>query len=216
MNDSTVIQRGFILEDHADTADWLSDAMSQCFNDLELTLACTVAQAQQQLRQFKPQIALIDLGLPDGSGIEIVHTIRQNTPDCLRIVSTAFSDDEHLFAALQAGAQGYILKEQSREQLVDMLAAAMRGQPALSAAIARRILGHFQPEPEQTLSPRLSEVLTLIGRGYKNREVAELLDISSHTVHGYIREIYRILDISSRSEATLEATRRGLISPECR
>jgi len=86
------------------------------------------------------------------------------------------------------------------------------GQPALSPQIARRILVHFQPDYEnEALTPRQTDVLQLIGKGYKNKEVADLLKISTHTVHGYIKEIYQLLGINSRSEATLEATKRGLI-----
>jgi len=212
MNNDIIINSGFILEDHYPTFEWLKQALEYCFPDILVTHATTIAQAEGMLTDFSPDIALIDLGLPDGSGLEILKVLQQVSSQTLRIVTTTFSDDEHLFSALQAGAQGYILKEQEVAQISQLLTAAVSGQPALSPQIARRILSHFQPEIEKgELTPRLSEVLQLIAKGYKNKEVAELLEISSHTVNGYIKDIYRILGISSRSEATLEATKRGLI-----
>ncbi len=212
MNSEKIISSGFILEDHYPTFEWLKQALECCFPGVQVTHATTIAQAEGMLTDFAPDIALIDLGLPDGSGLEIVKILQQVSSQTLRIVTTTFSDDEHLFSALQAGAQGYILKEQEVDQIAQLLSAAVTGQPALSPKIARRILSHFKPALEQeVLTPRLTEVLQLIAKGYKNKEVAELLEISSHTVNGYIKDIYRILDISSRSEATLEATKRGLI-----
>ena len=216
MSSEKNLQQGFILEDHAATAEWLQTALTECFDGIRVEVAESIEQARILLGQRQPDIALIDLGLPDGSGIEILQTIQHCAPECLRIVATTFSDDEHLFSALQAGAQGYILKEQDQQSIIDMLAAAALGQPALSPQIARRILGHFQPRDfAEPLTPRQTEVLQLIARGYKNREVADLLEISPHTVHGYIKEIYRILNVSSRSEATLAASKRGLINFNC-
>ncbi len=207
-----IIKHGFILEDHLPTMQWLESALSNSFPEIKNTRAESISQAELLLSDYHADIALIDLGLPDGSGLTILKLLQETSPQTLRIVTTTFSDDEHLFSALQAGAQGYILKEQDVDQIAQLLSAAVMGQPALSPQIARRILVHFQPESEnEALTPRQTEVLQLIGKGYKNREVADLLKISTHTVHGYIKEIYQLLGISSRSEATLEATKRGLI-----
>lgn len=208
-----MIKSGFILEDHAPTLAWLKLALQQAFPAIDVSHADTINQARERLARLQPDIALIDLALPDGSGLDIIEQIRQQFADCLIIVNTTFGDDEHLFAALQAGAQGYILKDQQPQKITRLLQAAVAGQPALSPAIARRILNYFLPAPTPTvqLTPRQTEVLQLIARGYKNREVAELLEISAHTVHGYIKEIYSILDISSRSQAAIEAGKRGLI-----
>jgi len=211
---TSLIKSGFILEDHAPTQAWLSKALLQAFPGIDLSHAGSIQQAKNRLKRHNPDIALIDLALPDGSGIKIIELIRHQSDKTLIIVNTTFGDDEHLFAALQAGAQGYILKGQQPHQIIHQLQAAVTGKPALSSAIARRILAYFQPVSTSSmpLTSRQSEVLQLIAQGFKNREVAEMLNISIHTVSSYIKEIYSILGISSRSQATIEAGKRGLIS----
>ncbi|MGV6852660.1 MAG: response regulator [bacterium] len=210
------IKTAFILEDQPETMDWLKAVLCRSFDQLEVHCSTSVADAIDLLATVEPDLALIDLGLPDGTGLTVVRYLQENIPQCLRVVSTAFSDDAHLFTALQSGAQGYILKEQDQAQMGALLQSTANGQPPLSASIARRILGHFQPQSVQVeLTARQTDVLRLIARGYKNREVAEYLEISEHTVHGYIKDIYRLLDISSRAEATIEASKRGLIGPDC-
>ena len=137
----------------------------------------------------------------------------------MSIVTSVFDDDTHLFAALGAGASGYLLKDQSREELTAMLQRIADGQPPLSPAIARRLLGFFGPREAVTqddthLTGRERDVLALIAKGYTTAKVAELLDITRNTASGYVKVIYRKLNISSRAEAALEASRRGIVSPE--
>lgn len=210
------IKQGFILEDHLPTLQWLQSALRSGFPEIQLHHASSVIQAKEILRHIMVDIALIDLGLPDGTGLTIIKQLHTTQPDCQKIVTTTFSDDEHIFSALQSGAQGYIVKEQQPEKIVKLLQASVAGEPALSPQIARRIINYFQPQTSVAdLTPRQIDVLQLISRGYKNKEVAEFLKISAHTVHGYIKEIYAILGINSRSEATLEASKRGLIGSHC-
>jgi DNA-binding NarL/FixJ family response regulator len=129
-----------------------------------------------------------------------------------------FDDDAHLFPALRAGAQGYVLKDQSPEALAGMLRGIAAGQPPLSPSIARRLLRHFQPAPapateEVLLTPRETEVLQLVAKGLSAQQVADALGLSRHTVTGYLKDVYRKLSVTTRAEATLEAARRGLIAP---
>jgi DNA-binding NarL/FixJ family response regulator len=130
-------------------------------------------------------------------------------------VTTIFDSDQHLFPALRAGAQGYVLKDQSRPYLVQMLQAIAGGVPPLSPSIARRLLGFFSPpaaEPTpEALTPREIEVLTLLSKGLSIAAAADVLKLSRHTVGGYVKEIYRKLGVGTRAEAALEAARRGIV-----
>jgi DNA-binding NarL/FixJ family response regulator len=169
-------------------------------------------------------LALVDWGLPDGHGGELIQALVTARPDAAVIVATIHDDDAHVFPALRAGATGYILKSQPAQVVVAQLRRIEQGEPALSPSIAARVLQHFRNEVPfgiadesaadtgRRLTDREVDVLRLIAKGYKSGEVARLLNLSSHTVTGYVRDIYRKLGISSRAEATLEAARRGLVS----
>ena len=196
---------GLILEDMHDAQAWLQSALEEAFPGMVVHVTGSVAQASA---------ALNNLGLPDGSGIEVLRRLTASHPTCLRIVTTIFDGDQHLFPALRAGAQGYVLKDRARPSLVSLLQGIADGQPPLSPSIARRLLGFFAPSPdhvEEVLTPREVEVLTLIAKGYTSLVAAELLGLSRHTVAGYVKDIYRKLNVSTRAEAALEASRRGIV-----
>ncbi len=207
-----LMQSALIVDDLAASRDWLSAALSMAFPGINITTAASLGEAQAYL-QDKPQLALIDLGLPDGSGVRLIERLAPQ--GCCCIVASVFDDDAHLFPALHAGAQGYVLKDQSQEQLADMLRGIGAGQPALSPSIARRLLRHFQPTlvapPTTSLTAREADVLRLIAKGHTVAEAARLLALSPHTVSGYLKDIYRKLSVNNRAEAALEAVRLGLI-----
>lgn len=215
------LRSAWIVEDLPQARAWVADALTAAFPGIEIHTADCLALAMRRL-DVAPDIALIDLGLPDGSGIQLIEALQQRHPDTLCIVSTVFDDDAHLFPALRAGAQGYVLKDQSAETLVDILRGILNGQPPLSPSIARRLLKHFQPpapvvDPTHALlTPRETDVLRLIAKGFTVAQVAQTLALSHHTTAGYVKDIYRKLSISSRAEATLEATRRGLVDSRAR
>ena len=134
------------------------------------------------------------------------------------VVVSIYDDDAHLFDAIAAGAQGYLLKDEGAEVLVGRLREIARGEPPLSPSIARRILCHFhRPHDAATaprrelLTPRETEVLALLGRGFRIGDAADSLGLTRHTVAGYVKIIYSKLNISSRAEAALEAKRLGLV-----
>jgi len=211
------MKQSLIIEDVPDAQLWLSDALRDAYSQIDIKTAATLNAALAIIKANKFDIALVDLNLPDGSGVDAIYQIKRTSPDTLVIVVTIYDDDEHLFPALQAGAQGYLLKEQPRKQIVQRLKGIESGEPPLSPAIARRLLRHFNHQPPAKhvhLTNRETDVLTLIAKGIKLAEVAEMLTISRNTAAGYVKEIYRKLDVSSRAEATLEATRRGLVKPE--
>lgn len=214
------MQTALLLEDNEDTRLWLSELVKNAFRGINVIQASTMAMARKELTQNRFNLAIIDINLPDGSGIDLIREITASNPDTYCVVATIFDDDDHLIAALEAGAQGYLLKEQPKEELLKRLQGILRGEPPLSPVVARRVLRHFRKKvattPETKLSERETEVLTLIAKGMNRTDVARLLGITANTAAGYIKTIYQKLNISSRAEATLEASRRGLVgtSPE--
>ncbi|MEE9351149.1 MAG: response regulator transcription factor [Thiotrichaceae bacterium] len=214
------MKTGLIIEDLPDSLIWLTDVLTLAFPNIQVSVASNLQEGFKTIAKQAPDIALVDLGLPDGSGQEIIEKLSATSPDTISIVTSIFDDDQHLFSALRAGAKGYVLKDQSSEQMVDLLRGIASGHPPLSPTIARRLLNYFQPTPEDLdktqLSNREREVLTLIAKGYTLVKVGELLDITRNTTAGYVKIIYRKLNINSRAEATIQATRLGLISSETR
>lgn len=203
-----------ILEDIPDAASLLIEVLDEALPASGYEWCQSVSAAREWLATSSPSLALIDLELPDGSGIEILTLLRDKHPSCVRVVTTAFDDDNHLFPALRAGAQGYLLKTQSQKRIAHALAGIRDGQPPLSPSIARRLLSNFGGGSDaQGLTNREKECLVLIAKGYRVRQAADELGISSNTVAGYVKEIYRKLQINSRAEATMEAARLGYISP---
>ena len=209
-------QRILILEDMPDTQKWLKGAGKLAFPEAEIVIASSIAAASQQLDALTPDIALVDLELPDGKGHEFIGILRKRVPSCLSIVVTIYADENHLLPSLKAGARGYILKDQSRQRIAEMLKQAVAGELPLSPAAAKLVLDQLAniaaPKQEQTpLTKRESDVLKLIASGSSTPDTAQQLGISKYTVEDHLKQIYRKLDISSRAEAALEARKLNLI-----
>lgn len=211
------LKQGIVVEDLAHASAWLAQALAAAFPGIVVRTAATLAAGRALVREAPPDVALIDLGLPDGSGVALIEALNREHPACHCVVTTIFADDVHLFPALRAGAQGYLLKDEPRERIVPALQGIIAGEPPLSPVIARRLLKLFAPAPaaatpgEARLSPRERETLTLIAKGYKLPDVAQQLGVTRNTAAGFIKSVYRKLNVSSRAEATLEAARRGLV-----
>lgn len=205
-----------IVEDVAETRAWLSAIVTGAFDACEIQGAAGVGAALECLARGRFDLALIDLGLPDGSGLDVLRAVRAADPDTLCVITTVVGDDAHIVAALSAGAQGYLLKQQPEDLLRLQLTQLESGVPALSPSIARRIMDHFRMtgpiagDDDGGLSERERQTLALIGRGLRNAEVAESLGIAESTVASHIKSIYRKLGISNRAEASWHATRLGL------
>ncbi len=148
-------------------------------------------------------------------GIEVARLLSAHSHQTSVVMATIFDDDYHIFEALKAGAHGYLLKDQPRVDLIEKLQGILKGDPPLSPSIARRILRYFSQTVEtqaaSPLSQREEEVLILIAKGYNCRETSKMLGLSANTVAGYTKSIYLKLNVSSRAEVTLEATRLGLV-----
>lgn len=209
------MKTALILDDVADSQAWLSQALASVFPDIALHCTGSLAEARAWLASHSaPDIALIDLGLPDGSGVEFIALLNRCAPQTMCVVASIFDDNEHLFPALRAGAQGYLLKDQPLAQIVELLGGIADGRPPLSPAVARKMLGYFQPIAQsgyEHLTERESEVLRYIAKGMTLPETARLLGISPNTISGYVKNIYRKLNVSSRAEATLSAQQLGLV-----
>lgn len=210
------IERALVVEDVASAAAWLSGLLQDVFA-CEIYVAASVREGRRKMTMYQPDLVLVDLGLPDGSGIELLRYIAQHYPDCLRVVTTIYADDDHLFAALRAGVQGYLLKDEPAAKVRRALKSIADGEPPLSSLVAQRMLSafgapaHSSEASEESLSPREREVLTLIAKGMRLPEVSESLSISRNTAAGYIKSVYRKLGVSSRAEAALRAADLGLI-----
>ena len=213
MNDDLQFRHGLVVDDHTDALKWLKISLAEAFPHIRLMTAGTVAEANSQIDSQVPDIAIIDLGLPDGSGIELIQRLRELNGATYRIVSTIFADDRHLFDALRAGAQGYVLKDDSQHELVSMLLGITQGAPPLSPSIASRVLSHFHAPTESAvkLTPRETDVLTLLAQGHSVKGVAGLLELTPSTAATYVKNIYQKLNVNNRAEATVEAGRRRLI-----
>lgn len=175
---------------------------------LRLAAACSSMQAACDLLvQLEPDVVLVDLGLPDGDGTEIVRHLRRagSRSECL--VLTVYDDDRHLFAALEAGAVGYVLKDQmDATALTGAIQEIMQGGAPMSASIARRVLGHFHESVRRktatsVLTERENEVMEKLAQGYSARKISQLLHISYETVRCHQKNIYKKLHVNSVLEA---------------
>jgi DNA-binding NarL/FixJ family response regulator len=208
-----------LLEDLPEIRGWLRSLVLQVFPGSQVSESARVHDALALVSAVRFDLALIDLGLPDGSGVDVVTALRDQQPEAQSVVVTIHDDDEHLFPALQAGAFGYILKEQPREMISEQLQRISQGEPPLSPSIARRVMAYFSAKskpqatnllPHVQLTERESEVLLRVAKGFTLPEIGVQLGLSRHTIADYVKQIYRKLNVSSRAEAALEAQRLGL------
>jgi DNA-binding NarL/FixJ family response regulator len=215
-----------VLEDQAETRAWLAQVASTVFPGVTVIEAASLAQACAWLDRgddalARLRLAIIDLGLPDGSGIDFIRELTARRPSAVAVVATIHHDDVNLLGAIAAGAAGYLLKDQEDGALAAQLRRIDDGEPPLSPSIARRMMAHFaehappasasQPSDSAGLTPRELQVLALLGRGSRVAEAAKHLGLTDQTVATYVKTIYRKLRITSRAEAAIAAQKRGLI-----
>lgn len=220
-----------IVEDDARMCRRLREALSNHAEISLLGIARGVVEGKAMLSRKAPDVALIDLGLPDGSGIDLVRFCHSNLPECEVLVISVFADEANVMASIDAGAHGYLLKDVTDEEIVNDILALRDGGSPISPVIARQLLLRFQhaehAEPatppdaarnhssaKELLTAREVAVLTLLSRGYSYAEIATRLFISINTVASHIKQIYRKLSVNSRGAAVFKATREGqLASP---
>lgn len=194
--------------------------MTERFCTARIDIRIDLTGAMRWLADYRGDVplCLVDIGLPDGSGLVFVAALMRRLPKARAIVTTLYDTDQSVLHAMAAGAAGYILKDEEQAVIGDRIAALERGEVAMSPAISRLIMEQYRATArfrtattDASLTPRELEVLQLIGRGLRVAEAADVLTISRETIAGYLKTIYRKLDINSRAEAALEAMRRGLV-----
>lgn len=205
-----------IVEDDIDTSQRLRRLIEELAG-LGTDIVCVgnIGDAKTHLTTHVVHLALVDVGLPDGNGIDLIGWLHANHPGVNAVVVSAWGHEDTVLAALRAGAIGYLLKEREDAELSMALQSVGRGGAPIDPNIARRIIAlpGLSPASDKTapLSAREKEVLRLVARGYSNREIARLIDLSRFTVEDYTKSIYRKLAVGSRTAAVFEAKNRGLL-----
>jgi DNA-binding NarL/FixJ family response regulator len=177
-------------------------------------------EALVKTRALKPDLVLMDIQMPGMDGLEATQLIKKEFPDITVVMLTVRGDDEQLFTAIKLGAQGFLLKDIRSREMLEMLHSALRGEAALSPALAGRVLDEFRRlsqhavldgEDDLSLTQREGEVLGQIARGASDKEIAAALSLSLHTVKTHVRNILAKLQVSSRREAARLARQKGLL-----
>jgi DNA-binding NarL/FixJ family response regulator len=209
--------RVLLVEDDGPTREHLARAVESHPALALIGRAASLAEARAQLGGELPDVLLTDLGLPDGSGIELIRELRSRAPQALAMVVTALGDEKTVIAAIEAGASGYLLKDGSFAEIGAALLELVAGGSPISPGIARQVLRRLQrgsagaaPDAPK-LTEREHEVLELIAKGFSFPEIAALLSISAHTVTTHVRHIYEKLEVTSRASAVYEAVQLGLV-----
>jgi DNA-binding NarL/FixJ family response regulator len=183
-------------------------AIIQARNDMMVVAqGGTAASAIELHREHSPDITLMDLRLPDGSGVDAIREIRRFSPQARFIVLTTYDGDEDIHQALEAGAQGYLIKGMPHEALIDALRKVYSGGRFLPPPVARALASRL---PDCELSAREREVLALLVRGRSNREIADELSIKEATVKSHVSVILMRLNVTDRTQAVIAALQRGL------
>lgn len=170
--------------------------------------------ALKALPEDKPDVVLMDINLPGMNGVECVRQLKQLLPKVQVMMLTVYEDTDNIFNALTAGATGYMLKQTSRDELLEAIRELSRGGSPMTTHIARKVVQSFQrtaptAAPTEVLSPREQEVLDCLAQGFLYKEIAEKLSISYETVHTYIRRIYEKLQVRTRTEAVAKFLRKS-------
>lgn len=230
---ATSFIRVLLVEDDVNFQDHLVASIGNAPDMALVGVAVTRAQGLQALELPQPDVLLVDLGLPDGSGIDVIRGAHARWPGCAIMVSTSFGDEANVIDSIEAGASGYLLKDSSSNRMADEIRSLHAGGSPISPLIARQVLMRFRgndqagataPAPlaaaapaasaqraRAALSVREHEVLTLITKGYKADEIAGLMQVSRYTVLSFVRRIYVKLEVNSKAEAIYEARSQGLL-----
>jgi DNA-binding NarL/FixJ family response regulator len=210
----------FVVEDDDLTRQSLVRRITEAGAGLRVATAVgTCREMRAALEVSRPAVLLVDLGLPDGDGLDIIRETARRWPSVLIMVITVFGDELRVVASIKAGATGYLLKDDAAVGIGEALRQLLAGGSPISPAIARHLIRHFRADADHepvaaavALTPREMEILALASKGYSYGETAALLGLTASTVSSYTKNIYGKLAVRSRSEAVYEATRMGLIN----
>jgi len=184
-----------------------------------VSVARSAEEALEKIDRFPPDVVIVDIQLPGMNGIELIRRIKSQYPDIEAITLTVFDDEQFAKQAIKAGAIGYVIKDAAKEELVKAVRAAAKGESLISTSVARKLIEEIsepagkrkKEEEHEGLSQRELDVIKLMARGYNNRQIADILFISEHTVKVHIRNIFRKIGVTDRTNAVLWAIERGLV-----
>ena len=213
--------RVVLADDHAVVRKGIRQFMEEAGEIAVVAEAADGEAALEAIRREKPDVAVLDIQMPRRTGIEVTRAVRDERLPVGVLVLTAYDDDPYVQAVLEAGANGYVLKNASSEEIVQAVHTVNEGQMALDPAVARKIVsrwmsaGQAPPEPAETRpTPREMQVLKLLTRGFTNKAIAAQMKISERTVQGHIASLFDKLGASSRTEAVVRAAQLGWVSLE--
>jgi two-component system, NarL family, response regulator LiaR len=214
------IIRIVIADDHAVVREGTRTLLER-EDDMEVVgEACDGEEAVKMIERFKPDVAILDISMPKLSGIEVTKQVKSSLPSTAILILTAYDNDEYIFALLEAGAAGYLLKDVPGSEIVEAVRSVYSGESVLHPSIARKVIQRaiissvksVDEKPEIELSEREIEVLKLAAKGFRNKDIAESLYISIRTVQGHINSIFHKLNVGSRTEAIFQSVKRGWLS----
>ena len=202
----------FLLDDHEVVRSGLRSLLEATEDLLVVGEAGSVADALARIPATRPDVAILDVRLPDGNGIEVCREIRSRFPEITCVMLTSYADDEALFAAIMAGAAGYVLKQVQGTDLVDSIRRAGAGQSLLDPAITKRVLERLQEGPKEdarlaSLTAQERRILNLIAGGLTNRQIAGELYLAEKTVKNYVSNLLAKLGMERRTQAATYAAR---------
>jgi DNA-binding NarL/FixJ family response regulator len=204
--------RVFLLDDHELVRRGLHDLLD-AEDDIEIVgEAGTVAEGVARIPALRPHVAVLDARLPDGSGIEVCRSVRSIDPDIRALILTSYDDDEALFAAILAGASGYVLKQITGTDLVDAVRRVAAGQSLIDPQLVARVLDRVRNGPAEheelaALTEQERKILTLIAEGLTNRQIAERMFLAEKTVKNYVSSILAKLGLERRTQAAVLASK---------
>jgi two-component system response regulator DevR len=205
--------RVFLLDDHEVVRRGLV-ALLESQDDIEVVGESGLAQeAARRIPALRPDVAVLDARLPDGSGIDVCRDIRSADPSIQALILTSYQDDEALFSAIMAGAAGYVLKQIKGTDLVDAVRRVASGQSLLDPVVTQKVLerirngGHDGPEELASLTPQERRILELIAQGMTNRQIGEHLFLAEKTVKNYVSSLLAKLGVERRTQAAILANR---------
>jgi DNA-binding NarL/FixJ family response regulator len=211
--------RVVLADDHAVVRKGIRDFIEGAGDIVVVAEAADGDAALEAIRSERPDVAVLDIQMPHRTGIEVTRAVRDESLPVGVLVLTAYDDDPYVQAVLQAGANGYVLKNASSDEIVQAVHTVYEGQMALDPTIARKIVarwmsaGQAPPQPlEPHPSPREMDVLRLVARGMTNKAIAAQLKISERTVQGHIASLFSKLGVNSRTEAVVRAAQLGWVS----
>ena len=210
--------RILLVDDHEIVRRGLKTVLEDSGDLVVIGEAGNIKQGVAEALRLKPDVTVMDLRLPDGSGVEACRQIRARAPDSKVLILTSYADDDALYSAVMAGAAGYILKDLDAGKLRDTLLTVAEGgsllDPKMTTAVLERLrhgaTRHPADDPFETLTPQEDRILALIGDGFTNREIAGQVNLSEKTVKNYVSHIYAKLHVERRSQATGLATERRI------